>query len=227
MDNKTTAAAKDWSCGPSEDQLDNLGAETRHPATGRNTTPKVPPLDSSRTSSAILEFLWHCDSSHREKDYGNGWSTDDEILDKLWGPPTKVTPLSKKKKVEWKYVENSADEFLGPDCKVSGLQKQACQNDKISGQGSSSSALSIKHVLPSPSQEYKVATATSEDHKASIMDLYRNVDMLCHFKRDYDEKLEDLEKKVMVLCEAVKNKKVEWQYMENFPDELHRPECIK
>ncbi|XBI13254.1 hypothetical protein VPH35_140008 [Triticum aestivum] len=145
-------------------------------------------------------------------------------MDRLWEAPTKITPLSKKKKVEWQYMDNFTDELHGPDCKVSRLPKQAYRHEKISGQGSSSAAISIKHVIPTPSQEYKAARATNGDHKKSIMDLYRRVDMLYHFMRDCDEKLENLHKKVMVLCQAVK-KKVEWQYVENFTDELREPDC--
>ncbi|XP_037456579.1 uncharacterized protein LOC119327581 [Triticum dicoccoides] len=225
MDNKAALEVlNNWSCGPSEDQLGKFGAETRHPAAGRNTIPEVPPLDCSQTSSNNLEILWDCDSSHREKDYGEGWSTDEEMIDRLWESPTKITPLSKKKKLEWQYMENFTDEFRGPDCKVSGIPKQACRHAKISGQESSSAALSIKHVLPTPLQQYKAARATNNDHKESIMDLYRGVDMLYHFMRDCDEKLENLHKKVMVLCQAVK-KKVEWQYVVNFTDELPGPDC--
>ena len=120
-------------------------------------------MDSLQNSSHNIEVLWDCDSSHKEKDYGEGWSTDEEIMDRLWEAPTKITPLSKKKKVELQYMDNFTDELCGQDCKVSRLPKQACRHDKISGQGSSFAAISIKHVLPTPSQEYKVARATNQD----------------------------------------------------------------
>lgn len=162
-------------------------------------------MDCSQTSSDNLEVLWDCDSSHREKDYGEGWSTDEDIMDRLWEAPTKITPLSKMKKVEWQYMEKFTDELRGPDCKLSRLPKQACRHDKISGQRSSSAALSIKHVVPTPSQEHKAARGTNDDHKESIMDLYRSVDMLYHFMRAWDEKLEYLQKTVVVLGQAVTN----------------------
>ena len=54
-------------------------------------------------------------------------------MDRLWEAPTKITPLSKKKKVELQYMDNFTDELCGQDCKVSRLPKQACRHDKISG----------------------------------------------------------------------------------------------
>uniref|UniRef100_A0A8R7VCG2 Uncharacterized protein n=1 Tax=Triticum urartu TaxID=4572 RepID=A0A8R7VCG2_TRIUA len=145
-------------------------------------------------------------------------------MDRLWEAPTKITPLSKKKKVELQYMDNFTDELCGQDCKVSRLPKQACRHDKISGQGLSSAKISIKHVLPTPSREYKAARVTNGDHKESIMDLYQSVDTLYRFMRGCDEKLENLHKKVMVLCQAVK-KEVEWQYVENFTEEMRGPDC--
>lgn len=117
---------------------------------------------------------------------------DEEILDGLREALAKITSLSKKKKGEWQSMENFNYEMCGPDQKVSGLRKKARRHDKISGQGPSSSTLSMNHVLPSSLPESKVERSINEDQMKSIMDLSRSVDVMYHFMRNNEGTLEDL-----------------------------------